>query len=290
MPGGTLPPVGDEPGPGPGRQELTLRTRDGVDLHARYSTRSGSRAIVVVAHGFAAGCDAPDVSALNDELLGAGFDVVTYDARGHGRSGGRCGVGSLEHLDVAAALSVVDDASQPVVLVGVSMGGIAVVAHLAGLEGGRQAPVVGAVLVSAPARWRVRPSPVALVNVLLTRTALGRWVAARWLGVRIRAGWWPGETPESAMARVGLPVAVVHGASDRLLSTSHAYRLRRSGPTRRLDLVEGMGHGLDPLGRGAVAKAVDWVLATAAGREADNGGPVTGPDAGAPGRGRRVVG
>jgi pimeloyl-ACP methyl ester carboxylesterase len=275
--GTTLPNVTKCEGLDADHEELTLQTRDSVALRARHSTRSGSKATVVVAHGFAAGCDDPAVRALVDELLEARFDIVTYDARGHGRSGGHCGVGSLEHIDVAAALSSIDMAALPIVLVGVSMGAIAVVAHLAGSTPEGSAAVVGAVLVSAPARWRVRPSAMALVNVLLTRSALGRWVAGRWLGVRIRPGWWPGETPESALARIGLPVAVVHGMSDRLLSTSHARRLHGSGiPTSRLNLVEGMGHGLDTIGRGAVLDAVEWVLTTAGSGHPVDVQPVSG--------------
>jgi alpha-beta hydrolase superfamily lysophospholipase len=242
-------------------QDLTVTTSDGVQLQCRWSSHpDGPRAVVVVVHGFASGRDNPDVCALADQLFAAGLDVVTYDARGHGLSEGRCGVGSTEHLDVASVLARVA-ADAPLVVVGVSMGAVAVVAHLAGAEAPAGA-VVGAVLVSAPSRWRMRPSAVGLLTAVLTRSAVGRWVAARWLGVRIKRGWWPGETPESAMMRIAVPVVVVHGASDRLLATSHARRLHASGDaTNRLHLVEGMGHGLDSCGQNAALEAVLWLLA-----------------------------
>ncbi len=261
--------MGTEPVTDRRDEEMTLTTTDGVQLRARHSSRPGSRAVVVVAHGFAAGCDDPDVQALASRLSAAHFDVVTYDARGHGLSEGRCGVGSTEHLDVACALSHLSSVELPVVLVGVSMGAIAVVAHLA--DGGAgEHPVIGAVLVSAPSRWRMRPSAVGVLNVFLTRSAVGRWVAGRWLGVRIRPGWWPGETPESAMTRIELPVVVVHGAADRLLSASHAFRLHGSRVMpSRLRLVEGMGHGLDPSGQEAVVDAVEWLVASPGARAAE---------------------
>jgi pimeloyl-ACP methyl ester carboxylesterase len=240
---------------------MTLITADGVRLRVRHSSHvAGARALIVVVHGFAAGRDDPDVRALADRLFAARFDVVTYDARGHGLSEGRSGVGSTEHLDVACVVSHVATTPIPVVIVGVSMGAIAVVAHLAGI-GAQNPTVVGAVLVSSPARWRMRPSAVGLLNVVLTRSAIGRWAAGRWLGVRIGAGWWPGETPESAMNRIGIPVVVVHGAKDRLLASSHALRLHGSGATsNRLQVVEGMGHGLDEGGQCAVLDAVQWLL------------------------------
>ncbi len=244
------------------RTEMTLLTEDEVRLRVcRLSHPTGADAVVVVAHGFASSLDHPDVRSLAELLFSAHLDVVTYDARGHGQSDGRCGVGSTEHQDVACVVSHVAAAGTPVLVVGVSMGAIAVVSYLAGIQG-QDPAVVGAVLVSAPSRWRMRPSAVGVLNVVLTRSAVGRWVAGRWLGVRIRPGWWPGETPESAMGRIGIPVVVVHGANDRLLASSHAHRLHGSGASsNRLQVVEGMGHGLDKDGQGAVLDAVQWLLA-----------------------------
>jgi alpha-beta hydrolase superfamily lysophospholipase len=241
--------------------DITVITTDGVQLQCRrWSHPEGARAVVVVVHGFASGRDNPDVKALADQLFSAHLDVVTYDARGHGLSEGHCGVGSTEHLDVAGVVSQVATDELPVVLIGVSMGAVAVVSHLARIDA-RDEPVVGAVLVSAPSRWRMRPSAVGLLMALVTRSGIGRWAASRWLGVRIERGWWPGETPESAIVRIGIPVVVVHGEADRLLTSSHARRLHTSGrAANRLHLVQGMGHGLDALGQGAVLEAVQWLL------------------------------
>jgi pimeloyl-ACP methyl ester carboxylesterase len=63
------------------------------------------------------------------------------------------------------------------------------------------------------------------------------------------------------MNRIRVPVAVVHGSNDRLLASSHARRLHRSGATsNRLHMVEGMGHSLDKYGQRAVLDAVDWLV------------------------------
>jgi pimeloyl-ACP methyl ester carboxylesterase len=242
---------------------ITLRTADEILLQGLWRRHPDTGAVVVVAHGFTGSTEDAGVSQLAAALYASGFDVLTYDARGHGASGGRSGVGSMEHLDVASAAERAAECGLPVVLVGVSMGAIGVVRHLATSPADVPA-ITGAVLISGPARWRMRPSSIGVLNAVLTRTRLGRWAAARWLGVRIEPGWQVGETPESMMRRVSVPVAVIHGANDRLLSFAHGESLHHSaGGPSQLDLVVGMGHGLGDGSQTAAVAAVQWVLETA---------------------------
>lgn len=266
-------PAPRDPGATGGRQaaarRVTLRTGDGITLEGCWRCCTEPRAVVVLVHGFAAGRDDDGVRRMAGRLQDAGADVLCYDARGHGDSGGECAVGSREHLDVASATELASAEGRPVVLLGVSMGVVAVIRHLA-TASSPDARVAGAVLVSGPARWRMRVSPVGIATAGLTRTAPGRWAAARWLRVRVAQGWRTGEAPESMLPRIPLPVAVVHGVGDRMLAASHGVRLHRAagGPVR-LDLVEGMGHGLDDAGVAAAADAVDWVLGAARRRPTD---------------------
>lgn len=249
-----------------------LVTADGVRLQACWTTTAHQPALatVVLVHGFSASYRDEGVQNLARQLAEAGHDVLSYDARGHGESEGWCGVGSTEHRDVACAVTVAAAHHTPVVLVGVSMGGVAVAGYLADTEGSpsdsaeRVPPstaVAGAVLVSTPSRWQMRVSPVGLLTALLTRTGPGRWVASRRLRVRISPDWRVGEPLESLVERIDLPLAVVHGTSDRLLAQEHGRRLHASaaGPSR-LELVEGMGHGIDEPSLAATVGAVSWVL------------------------------
>jgi alpha-beta hydrolase superfamily lysophospholipase len=227
---------------------------------------------VVLVHGFGASKEDAGIRALAADLHGAGFDVLTYDARGHGASEGKCTVGGEERLDVAAAATLAADGGQPVVLVGVSMGAIAVFCHVASMvdearsepatsSGGRRAPIAGVVAVSAPARWRMSPSLVGLAILALTRTKVGRWFMLHRLGVRINTGWVLPDPPLSAISRMAVPVALVHGRRDRLIRAGEA-RLLFDGAAepRRLDVVARMGHGIDDAAREAVVGAIDWVM------------------------------
>jgi len=85
---------------------LSLRTADGVALAGRIRAVDNPRAAVVVVHGFTATQDHPEVLAVADALVAHGFDVVTYDGRGHGSSEGICTLGHHERADVAAAVAV----------------------------------------------------------------------------------------------------------------------------------------------------------------------------------------
>jgi len=249
---------------GTGTVEVPLHTADGLELRGRWHTAPDARATAVLVHGFSATRDDEALCSLARDLLSSDLNVLTYDARGHGGSEGQCGVGSTEHLDVACAVQYASEAGPPVVIVGISMGAIAVVNYLATDPTG---PLLaaGAVLVSAPARWRMRVSPLGILTAALTRTRPGRYVAARRLRVRVARRWKTGETPEAAVRRIGLPLAIVHGAGDRLLAVVHGRQLHASaaGPSR-LDVVDGMGHGIDDLCRGATLESVRWVLSLGA--------------------------
>lgn len=241
---------------------VVLRTGDDVVLVARWQPSAEARATVVLVHGFADRGDGPAMQGLAEALVSSGCNVLTYDARGHGDSGGQCGVGSTEHADVQAAVEFAVHGAPPVVVVGVSMGACATVRYLASDLGGL---VAGAVLVSGPARWRMRLSPVGLATAALTRTRPGRSFAARRLGVQVAPRWQVGESPERSMARITVPVAVVHGTLDRLLHVSHARRLvdAAAGPAKEI-VVTGMGHGVQDAYGAELVEAVGWVLNEAA--------------------------
>ena len=95
----------EEAQPGCGRNGPTLRTADGVAFATRcWLSEAPSVATVVICHGLTGNKDEPRVVGLAERLYDNGYQVVTYDARGHGSSGGTCTLGKLEGLDVAATV------------------------------------------------------------------------------------------------------------------------------------------------------------------------------------------
>jgi pimeloyl-ACP methyl ester carboxylesterase len=215
----------------------------------------------VLAHGFAASADDPAVVRQAEALQAAGFGVLAYDSRGHGDSDGLCTIGDLESRDVAAAVEEVrasaDTPTVPVIVLGASMGAIAALRYAATTD----EPLAGVVCVSSPCTWRAPRTARSVAAAAVTRTALGRAMAARYLRVRIHPKWGNPEPPRALMRRIEVPVAIVHGDRDRFILPAEALDLYNAcrGP-RRLELVPDMGHAFDRSGVEAIRRAVEWAL------------------------------
>ena len=120
-------------------ESLVVSTEDGVALHVEIDApETASRArphlggrppTVVLVHGFALSMQSWVLQ--RRALIHHGFRVVTYDQRGHGRSGqpdlDRCNVAQLGR-DLSAVLDATCP-SGPVVLVGHSMGGMSIMSY-----------------------------------------------------------------------------------------------------------------------------------------------------------------
>jgi len=240
------------------RLELSLTTADGVSLAGCLRAVDAPRGAVVVAHGMSASMDNGAVATTADAMEQAGFAVVTYDARGHGRSAGTCTLGELECLDVAAAVDVAGELSDAIYLVGASMGGIAVLRYAAGATG-----ISGVVAVSTPGEWELPRTARGLLAAGVTRSQLGRWAARRWLGVRLSPEWRGLDPPARLASIVEGPLAVVHGRNDRFVPAAAAHKLFAAarGP-RRLDLVRGMGHAFQQRAVAPIVAALEWASAT----------------------------
>jgi pimeloyl-ACP methyl ester carboxylesterase len=233
---------------------VELITSDGVHLEARrWSAAGAAHGTVVLVHGFGACTSDEKVLAVADRLAGAGYDVVSYDSRGHGRSGGEATLGDLEHLDVAAAVDAADGDGGPVLLVGASMGAIAVLRYAAGSPGA----VAGLVTVSCPARWELPRNARGVLSALLTQTGVGRAFARRRLGVRIARRGARAAPPVDLIGVVGAPVSVVHGDADPFIPVEAARALE----PRRLDVVAGLGHAYEPPAIAPILRALDWCAA-----------------------------
>lgn len=235
-----------------------LVTADDVHLKARRrDAHDARRGAAVLVHGFGATGDEARVSALADALQDAGLDVLTYDARGHGRSGGEATSGDLERNDIAAAVDALAGDDERVIIIGASLGAIAAL----GYATAHPERVTGIVTVSCPARWRLPLNSRGILSALLTQTPLGRYFARRWMNVRIARGFSRGEPPLQLVTKLAAPLAIVHGRQDPFIAPTDAQLLYDAAKEpKRLALVDAMAHAYEPQCKRQVLDSVDWIL------------------------------
>ena len=218
----------------------TLVTDDGVPIDAVHL--AGDRELaIVMAHGFTLSWSRSYVWRVATWLNRSG-GVVTFDFRGHGRSGGLSTVGDREIRDLDVAVAYARELGyRQVAAVGFSMGA-SVVVRYAGLVGGLDA----AVSVSGPGRWYYRGTKSMRRVHWAVERRTGRLVTRTWLKTRVSPVRWdpvPVPPAEAAGQIAPTPFLVVHGDQDMFFPVDHAYQLYEAArDPKELWVVPGFGH------------------------------------------------
>ncbi len=237
----------------------TLVTDDGVAIDAVHIPRDGDLA-VVMAHGFTLNWQHGHVWRVAN-TLNESAGVITFDFRGHGRSGGLSTLGDREIRDVDVAVGYARELGyQRVVTVGFSMGASVVLRH-AGLIGG----VDAVVSVSGPGRWYYRGTrPMRVVHFAVQHRS-GRVAARLLLNTRISpGGWQPAPMPPAdAAARIApTPLLIVHGDGDAYFPVDHAEELFAAArDPKELWIVPGFGHAEAGSTPALLERIADWIRA-----------------------------
>ena len=218
----------------------TLVTDDGVPIDAIHLPGEQDLAIIV-AHGFTLSWQRPHVWRVANRFNRTA-GVITFDFRGHGRSGGLSTLGDLEIKDLDVAVAYARQLGYArVAAVGFSMGASIVVRH-AGLIGG----VDAVVSVSGPGRWYYRGTKRMRRVHWAIEHRLGRLVTRRWLKTRISPEGWklvPVPPAEAAALISPVPLLIVHGDQDPYFPPEHARQLYLAArKPKELWLVPGLGH------------------------------------------------
>src|SRR5580693_409042 len=197
---------------------------------------------IVVAHGFTQSWQRPMVWSIVQRLNRAA-GVVTFDFRGHGRSGGLSTLGDKEVDDLDVAVRYARSLGYAkVVTVGFSMGA-SVVLRQAALRRG----VDAVVSVSGPGRWYYRDTePMRRVHFAAEKR-LGRAFTRHVLKTRISPDGWPVPDPMPPAEAVAMisptPLLIVHGDQDVYFPPEHGQQLYAAArEPRELWLLPGFGH------------------------------------------------
>jgi alpha-beta hydrolase superfamily lysophospholipase len=210
-------------------EELRFTSRDGTRLAGWFIPAPDARGTIVYCHGY--GENRGQVMSLLHPLREQGFNVLSFDFRGHGDSQGRTVTfGPREINDLLAACDLAKErgAGRPIVLVGVSMGAaiaLQALPQLPEVKGvwvdtafGRLATVLERHFAFLPAR--LRPAFVRISNALLL----------------LDCGFWASEVnPIRGLAGLQVPIYFCHGRADRYASFDEARLLYQTygGPKQR---------------------------------------------------------
>jgi pimeloyl-ACP methyl ester carboxylesterase len=235
----------------------TLVTEDGVPIDTTHLP--GDKALaIIVAHGFTQSWQRPWVWRIATRLNRIA-GVVSFDFRGHGRSGGLSTLGDREIKDLDVAVRYARQLGyQRIATVGFSMGASIVVRH-AGLVGG----VDAAVSVSGPGRWYYRGTErMRRVHWAVERRS-GRLVTRQFLKTRVSSVRWdPAPVPpaEAAALIAPTPLLIVHGDQDLFFPVDHAEQLYAAAhDPKELWIVPGFGHAEAGADEALVDRIGRWI-------------------------------
>jgi pimeloyl-ACP methyl ester carboxylesterase len=238
-----------------------LVTADGVPIDTVHLPAPDQQAdlAIVMAHGFTASWQKPmvwNIAKRFNETAG----VVTFDFRGHGRSGGLSTLGDKEIHDLDVAVRYARQLGYAsVATVGFSMGGSVVLRH-GGLLGG----VDAVVSVSSPGHWYYRGTlPMRRVHYAAEKR-IGRVFAKYVLDTRISADGWPVPDPvPPAVAAASIspaPVLIVHGDKDIFFPSDHGRELYDGArEPKDLWLLPGFGHAERSTDNALTDRIAEWV-------------------------------
>ena len=213
-------------------KEFTLLTKDGITLSVSHFLY-GQPSVCLLAHGFMGSKHRPYITRLS-QRLSQHFDIITFDFRGHGASGGVCN-GTKEFYDVKAVIDYAKNRYEKIALIGFSLGGIEGIYTVAKFQG-----VDALVTVSVPADVEaIRPKAKWLF--WMANNYFGRLVLRKWVRLD-SAPQFP--KPATAIGQVSpTPILIVHGSQDALVDVKQAEILyQKAKEPKELVIIEGMKH------------------------------------------------
>jgi uncharacterized protein len=204
---------------------VSFPSRDGLMLRGWWFATAPEQPVIIILHGIAAHRAEPAerVFGITRELIDQGYNILTFDFRGHGESEGEhTSAGLYEKNDLLGAIDFIrkKGISGKIGVLGFSMG--AAISLLTAAESQDIAAVVA------------DSSFVDIVSIL-------KWKLSRWsflskliipfltffarLMYRFDI---TGVKPLEAIRSISVPVFIIHGGRDRVIPVEHAYRLKKA--------------------------------------------------------------
>lgn len=227
-------------------------TADGVELRGVH-LRGGFPKLLIYCHGFLSGKNYLPIKRWA-EALAQTMDVIVFDFRGHGESGGATTMGELEVLDLDAVVKYAQSYDYEILyLMGSSMGGAIVIRYAAG------APEIGGVITLGTFA-HTRLSRAAMMGFEALRLGFMRDVVRWSYATRIERAY-PPYNPREYISRIApRPVLLLHGELDPMIPTSHARELYTyAGEPKELQIIPRAGHDAENLNEHTKTRILKWM-------------------------------
>ena len=218
-------------------QEGELRTDDNIAISYKHY-KKGSESVIVICPGFYNSKENRWMQKTVDLVLPQ-HDVIIFDFRGHGKSGGKYSWSAKEHLDINAVLDYAKlQGYKHVGIVAFSLGAAASINTVS-----RRDDVDSMILISTPSSFEGINfhfwEPGMLVDFKDN-------IDSKWEGKGVRAAsiFTPKQKPIDTITSIKhTPMLFIHGDKDWILKEYHSKLLYAAAPTyKRIEIIENGFH------------------------------------------------
>lgn len=209
-------------------------TRDGIRICFDLYVQAERDAVLVLCPGFFQSKETALLRRMAADLSQE-QDVLCMDFRGHGRSGGLYTFSAREGADLEAVLEWARERYSTISLLGFSLGGAVAINTATRFPDS----IRSLIAVGAPSAFEQIEYQVWKPEVMLG--GLRGWDPK--MGCRLGNPWLKKERPVENIRHLDMPVLLIHGTRDSIVSHSHSERLHQAArEPKRLELIEGGGH------------------------------------------------
>jgi uncharacterized protein len=230
-------------------QPFIVTTDDGVAIAGSHLIH-GHRSVLVLCHGFGDHHHSVPIVWLAEHLV-PWHDIIAFDWRGYGASGGYASFGGDEMRDLRAVMDYAQAHYRHVGLIGDSMGGLIALAAQAEHGLAKRVATLG-----APACYSLTGWPRPLLFAKLAPHPAARTICRPMLGFRLGAVAAP--RPLDTIDAIREPLLLIHGDRDLTVPVANAYALHeRAGPNAHLEVYHGSSHALKSIRRSQPQRLLD---------------------------------
>ena len=206
---------------------VTTRSRDGLTLSARYYHQDDMSPVCICFHGYR-GSAIRDFSAMGQELMKMGYNVLIPDHRAHFRSGGHTiTYGIRERYDVLSWINYINErfgSDRPLYLFGISMGAATVL-----MASGLDLPD-NVRAISADCPYNVPKEIICHVSRKIGLSPTWAWPLIRlsawvWGHLNINAA-----SAAEAVKHAKVPILIVHGEDDSFVPPYMSEEVEKANP------------------------------------------------------------